>query len=219
MQKSVRLGAAVGGLSGGVIGAGMGAIVAALDGVLAGSIAGLVLGAAAGALTAALTVKTAGTTGGIGVGYFTGMLFGGVFGVLVGAFIPASWRMSARAGLPALDVLTAGRFETAMHAGFLFSILSAIVGTWIGGTNQAPLPRQPKGRPRERIDQFDLVEVIEVPEPYKGVISIGDIGVVVEKHDEESFEVEYLNPGGSYRWTGTLSIQYVRLKQKIPDNL
>ncbi|MDQ3004096.1 MAG: hypothetical protein M3R47_01735 [Chloroflexota bacterium] len=92
-----------------------------------------------GALTAALTVKAAGTTGGIGVGYFTGMLFGGVFGMTLGVLIPPRLWISAHLeGLPVLGALTRSRFETAMLAGFLLSILATIVGTLIGGKNLVP---------------------------------------------------------------------------------
>jgi hypothetical protein len=38
-------------------------------------------------------------------------------------------------GLPVLDALAMGRFETAILAGFVHSILAAIVGLWIGGKN------------------------------------------------------------------------------------
>ena len=135
-QTSIPLGAAIGAVSGALIGAGLGAITKSLSGILIGLVIGLILGVVTGALTAVLTVKTAGTTGGIGVGYFTGMLFGGVFGMILGALIPASWRMSTRTeGLPLLDALMLGSFETGALAGFLLSILATIVGVWIGGKN------------------------------------------------------------------------------------
>jgi hypothetical protein len=38
-------------------------------------------------------------------------------------------------GLPVLDALAMGRFETGILAGFLLSILATIVGVWIGGRN------------------------------------------------------------------------------------
>ena len=57
------------------------------------------------------------------------------------------------------------------------------------------------------INQYDLVEVIQVPEEYEGVIDIGDIGVVVEKYDDENFEIECVKPGGSYKWLETLKYQ------------
>jgi hypothetical protein len=139
MQQSIILGSALGAIFGGLMGAGFGAITMNLNGTLIGLVIGLILGMISGALTAALTVKTAGTTGGIGVGYFTGMLFGGVFGMIVGALFPTSLRMSARTeGLPVLDALMLGRFETAMLASFLLSILGTIVGTWVGGKNLVP---------------------------------------------------------------------------------
>ena len=50
---------------------------------------------------------------------------------------------------------------------------------------------------REEIDQYDLVEIIQVPEQFTGVINIGDIGVVLKKYDEENFEVECIEPGAS----------------------
>jgi ABC-type long-subunit fatty acid transport system fused permease/ATPase subunit len=106
---------------------------------LIGLAIGLVLGGITGALTAALTVKTAGTTGGVGVGYYTGMLVGGVLGLLIGALVPTSWRMQAHTeGLPVLDALALGRFETAVMMGFFLSILATIVGVWIGGKNFVP---------------------------------------------------------------------------------
>ena len=71
---------------------------------------------------------------------------------------------------------------------------------------------------RDNINQYDLVEVTRVPEEYRGVIDIGDIGVVVEKYDDENFEIECVNPGGSYKWLETLNIKYVRLRSKDPYN-
>lgn len=136
---SIIWGIGIGAASAALIGGGLGAITRSLNGILIGLVIGLILGVVTGALTAALTVKTAGTTGGIGVGYFTGMLFGGVFGMILGALIPTSLRMSAHTeGLPMLDALMLGRFQTAILAGFLLSILGAIVGTWIGGKNLVP---------------------------------------------------------------------------------
>ena len=148
MKTSVILGAAIGAASGGLIGAALGAITRSLNGILIGLIMGLVLGAVTGVLTAALTVKTAGTTGGIGVGYFVGMLFGGVFGMLLGVLIPTSWRESAHTeGMPVLDALMMGRFETAMLLSFLLSILATIVGIWIGGKNYIPRNLKERYRP------------------------------------------------------------------------
>lgn len=69
---------------------------------------------------------------------------------------------------------------------------------------------------REEINQYDLVEIIEVPERYKGVIDIGDIGVVVKKYDEENFEVECVEPGASSKWLEKLNIGYLRLRSKDP---
>jgi hypothetical protein len=148
MQTSVRLGVGVGAGFGGLIGAGLGAITTTLNGIVIGLIVGLVLGSLTGALTAALTAKAAGTTGGVGVGYFVGMLFGGVFGMFLGILIPASWRESARTeGLPLLDALAMGRFETAILLSFLLSILATIVGIWIGGKNYVPRNLKERYRP------------------------------------------------------------------------
>ena len=68
----------------------------------------------------------------------------------------------------------------------------------------------------DKINQFDLVEIIQVPEQYEGVIDIGDVGVVVEKQDDKNFEIECLQPGGSYKWLKLLNIKYIRLKSKDP---
>ena len=148
MQRSIILGMWIGTSFGGLIGAGVGAITMTLNGILIGLGIGLIFGVVAGALIAALTAKAAGTTGGIGVGYFTGMVFGGVFGMIVGALIPTPLRMSARTeGLPVLDALMMGRFETAMLIGFLLSILGIIVGTWVGGKNFVPRNLKERYRP------------------------------------------------------------------------
>jgi hypothetical protein len=67
------------------------------------------------------------------------MAFGAVFGMIVGVLIPESLRMSADTeGLPVLDALVMGRFETAILTSFLLSILATIVGGWVGGKNLAP---------------------------------------------------------------------------------
>ena len=136
IQTSLPLGIVIGAIFGALIGVGLGAITRSINGILIGLAIGLLLGMVTGALTAALTVRTAGTTGGIGVGYFTGMVSGGVFGMLLGALIPDSLRMRAHTeGLPVLDALMMGRFETAVLASFTLSILATIVGVWVGGKN------------------------------------------------------------------------------------
>jgi hypothetical protein len=148
MQTSMIFGAIIGGIFGALIGAGLGAITRSLTSILAGLGIGLILGIVTGVLTAALTVKTAGTTGGVGVGYYTGAIFGGVFGILLGVLIPTAWRINAHTeGLPVLDALAMGRFETAMLAGFLFSTLATIVGVWIGGRNYVPRNLKERYRP------------------------------------------------------------------------
>lgn len=211
-------GGLVGALLGGLIGAGLGAITGDLSGILIGLTIGLLSGCAMGALTAALTVKTAGTTGGIGVGYFTGMILGGVFGLLLGVLIPASlWKELYAARFPLLGGLMVSRFESVIHISFLFSVLAAIVGVWVGGRNLVSSELEP--RKHVTIDQYDLVEIIQVPEGYQGIIDIGDIGIVLEIDDNESFEIECIQPDGSYKWLETLNSRYVRLKQKIPDNM
>jgi len=139
MQPSVIWGTVIGGSVGMLTMGGLGAITKSLNGILIGLVVGLILGCITGALTAALTVKFAGTTGGVGVGYYVGMLFGGAFGLIVGALIPTSLRVRAHTeGLPVLDALALGRFETAAMMGFFLSILATIVGVWISGKNFVP---------------------------------------------------------------------------------
>jgi MFS family permease len=214
MQRSVVFGGLLGALLGGLIGAGLGAMTVDINRVLIGLATGLLLGCLMGVMTAALTVKTAGTTGGIGVGYFTGMILGGVFGMLLGALIPASfWKV----GFPELGSLMISRFESVVHISFLFSVLAAIVGVWVGGRNLVSSELKPLKH--ETIDQYDLVEIIQVPEGYQGIIDLGDIGIVLEIDDNESFEIECVQPDGSYKWLETLNSRYIRLKQKIPDNM
>ena len=69
---------------------------------------------------------------------------------------------------------------------------------------------------RKKINQYDVIEVIDVPEKLRGVIEIGDIGTVVEKYDDRNFEVECILPGGGTKWLATLPIKYIRLKTKDP---
>jgi hypothetical protein len=139
LRRSVIMGSVIGATFGALTGGGLGAITTSLNGIFIGLTIGLLLGGITGALTAALTVKTAGVTGGVGVGYYTGMLFGGALGLVIGALIPASLRIRAHTeGLPVLDALVMGRFETAVLMGFLLSILATIVGVWIGGRNYVP---------------------------------------------------------------------------------
>ncbi|HSL44057.1 MAG TPA: hypothetical protein VK897_11540 [Anaerolineales bacterium] len=218
MRKSVVFGSSLGAVFGALIGAAFGAITTTLNGILVGLGIGLVLGILTGALTSALTVKTAGTTGGVSIGAYTGMVLGGVLGMVLGVLIPTSLRMSANTeGMPVLDALMLGRFETAILSSFLLSILGTIVGAWIGGRNL--VPRNLKLEIHGKIDQYDLIEVIRVPETRQGVINLGDIGVVVEKYDDENFQIECVRPDGTYEWLETLNIKYVKLKQKIPDNM
>lgn len=69
---------------------------------------------------------------------------------------------------------------------------------------------------REKIDQYDLVEIIQVPEVLEGIVDIGDIGVVVEKHNDRNFHVECVQPGGPSKWLATLNVRYIRLRSKDP---
>jgi hypothetical protein len=69
---------------------------------------------------------------------------------------------------------------------------------------------------REKIDQYDLVEIIQVPERFDGIIDIGDVGVVLENKNDRHFEVECVQPGGSSKWLATLNIRYLRLRSKDP---
>jgi hypothetical protein len=62
---------------------------------------------------------------------------------------------------------------------------------------------------RDKIHQYDFVEIIQVPEEYEGVIDVGDIGVVVEKQDDENFEIECVTPDGSFKWLEMLNVRYI----------
>jgi hypothetical protein len=139
LQKSIVFGSMLGIGFGALIGAGLGAITTTWNGILVGVMLGMILGIVIGISTAALTVKTAGTTGGVSVGAYTGMGLGAVLGMLIGVLIPDSLRLSANTqGMPVLDALMLGRFETAMLTSFLLSIAGTIVGGWVGGRNLVP---------------------------------------------------------------------------------
>jgi hypothetical protein len=71
----------------------------------------------------------------------------------------------------------------------------------------------------EKFDEFDYVEIIEVPEKHKGIIDIGDIGVLLDKYDDENFEVECVQEDGSYKWLEPLNIRYFKLVGKDPLNI
>src|ERR1051325_6773904 len=68
----------------------------------------------------------------------------------------------------------------------------------------------------DKINQYDFVEIIQVPEEYEGIIDVGDIGVVVEKHSDESFEIECLTADGSYKWSETLNRKYLSKHLRTP---
>jgi hypothetical protein len=76
------------------------------------------------------------------------MILGGIFGMIFGLLLPTSLRVGAQTeGLPLLDALAMGRFETAALASFLLSILDTIVGVWISGKNQVPRNLKERYRP------------------------------------------------------------------------
>ncbi len=132
--KNSIFGAGLGSGSGIVLGAATGALSASWSGVQFGAIVGLVIGALTGLMTGALTVRVGGRTGGVSTGAYTGMLFGAVLGGALGIFIPNSFRTSVAAyHVLVLDVLTQGRFETAVLLSFLVSCIATMVGAWIGG--------------------------------------------------------------------------------------
>ena len=134
--KSTLFGMGLGGLFGALIGAATGALSASWDGIQFGAISGIIFGAWSGALTGALIVRTVGTTGGVSIGAYTGMAFGAIFGGILGFFIPDSFRADvASLNILILQVMTQGRFETAMLLSFLLSVIATIVGAWVGGRN------------------------------------------------------------------------------------
>ena len=137
--KSSIFGAGLGLGFGILIGALTGILSANWNGILFGAVAGFILGAPTGALTSALVVWTAGHTGGVSAGAYTGMVFGAIFGGILGIFVPDSFRASVGSlRILVLDVLTQGRFETAVLLSFLVSITATMVGAWIGGRNLKP---------------------------------------------------------------------------------
>lgn len=66
------------------------------------------------------------------------------------------------------------------------------------------------------IDRYDLVEVIEVPEKYADVMDVGDVGVVLEKHDGHVYDVECIEPGGARKWLAKLHVEHIQLKSRDP---
>jgi len=139
MPGSLTSGSTLGLLAGGLLGGGLGAITGNMNGILTGAGIGAALGLLDGILVAALTVRTAGTNGGVSIGAYTGMGAGSVIGFIVGMLIPTSLRMSANTeGLPVLDALVLGRFETVVLFSFFLCVIGTMVGTWISGRNLYP---------------------------------------------------------------------------------
>jgi hypothetical protein len=67
------------------------------------------------------------------------MFFGALLGGGLGLFIPDSFRAGVSAfHVLVLDVLTRGRFETAVLLSFLLSLTATMVGAWISGRNLTP---------------------------------------------------------------------------------
>jgi hypothetical protein len=137
--KSSVFGAGLGMGFGVLLGAATGALSVSWSGVQFGAVAGAGLGVLTGALTGALTVRIAGRTGGVSIGAYTGMLFGAILGGVLGIFIPDSFREGVSAfHVLVLDVLTQGRFETAVLLSFLLSCIATGVGAWVSGRNLQP---------------------------------------------------------------------------------
>jgi hypothetical protein len=137
--KSSIFGAVLGMGFGALLGIATGALSSSWAGIQFGAIAGVVFGALTGASTGALTVRTAGRTGGVSIGAYTGMFFGAALGGVLGIFIPDSFRASVSAfHVLVLDVITQGRFETAVLFSFLLSLTATMVGAWISGRNLTP---------------------------------------------------------------------------------
>jgi hypothetical protein len=68
----------------------------------------------------------------------------------------------------------------------------------------------------EKIEEFDLVEIIKIPKGQKGIVDIGDIGTVLDKYNDKNFEVECGKPDGSYKWLMSLHIRHLKLVSKDP---
>ena len=137
--KSSIFGAGLGLGFGTLVGAITGALSLSWSGVLFCAMAGAILGLLTGGFTGALTVWSAGQSGGVSYGAYTGMLFGAIFGGILGIFIPDSFRASvASLNILVLDVLTRGRFETAVLLSFLVTLVATMVGAWVGGRNLKP---------------------------------------------------------------------------------
>ena len=66
------------------------------------------------------------------------------------------------------------------------------------------------------IDRYDLVEVIDVPAKYADVMGVGDVGVVLEKHDGHIYDVECVEPGGARKWLAKLHVEHIQLKSRDP---
>ena len=119
MKSSIILGSLIGAGVGALTMGGLGAITKSLNGILIGLVIGIVLGVDDRCSDRRVDRQNGWYDGRNWRWIFTGMLFGGVFGMLLGALIPASLRMRAHTeGLPVLDALMMGRFETAMLARF-----------------------------------------------------------------------------------------------------
>src|SRR5690348_9496517 len=69
---------------------------------------------------------------------------------------------------------------------------------------------------REKIEEFDLVEIIKIPKGQKGIVDIGDVGTVLDKYNDTNFEVECGKPDGSYIWLMPLHIRHLKLVSKDP---
>jgi hypothetical protein len=67
------------------------------------------------------------------------MLFGAVLGGVLGIFIPDTFRAAVAAfNVLVLEILTQGRFETAVLLSFLLSCIATMVGAWVSGRNLQP---------------------------------------------------------------------------------
>ena len=69
---------------------------------------------------------------------------------------------------------------------------------------------------REQINQYDLVEIVQVPYEHQGLIQVGDVGLVIQKYDDRNFEVERVGVESHIKWQAALNAQYLRLHSRDP---
>lgn len=62
----------------------------------------------------------------------------------------------------------------------------------------------------KKLEEYDVVKVLAVPESKEDYISIGDIGTIVFVYSDDTFEVECVIKDGSTKWLAKFPRRFIK---------